>query len=207
MSSSLWLVRHGHTAAPPQQIVGHLDVALSSQGEVAVGCFAEHFAAAWRGDPPRLYTSDLSRTRQTAAPLAARWQCSPKEDARLRELHFGRWEGQTWAQVAQDDPRGLDHWMQDWVDTAPPAGESFRAVCTRVADWLAELPPEPTLVIAHAGALRALLCVVLALPPTAAFAFDIKHLQIACVERFGDHAWRLALLGASAGSLMISSPD
>lgn len=202
--ASLWLVRHAPTAAPPNQIVGHLDVALSAEGSVAAEHFAEAFASAWTGEPPCLLTSDLARARATAAPLAARWRCAVQEDDRLREVHFGNWEGQTWEAVQQDDGAALGDWMSDWVNTPPPGGESFRMLLTRVEAWLADfvaMPARPALVIAHAGALRALLCTALKLPPKAAFGFHFAHLRVACLDRQPGDGWALALLGAHAAQI------
>ncbi|MEM6648472.1 MAG: histidine phosphatase family protein [Bacteroidota bacterium] len=206
----LWLVRHAPTAAPPGQIVGHLDVALSAEGTTAADQFAKALADAWSGDPPRLITSDLVRARATAAPLAARWGCTPQEDDRLREVHFGRWEGQTWDAVEQSDRAALAAWMSDWVDTPPPGGESFRTLLTRVDAWLADFvarPVRPTLVVAHAGALRALICSALGLPPGAAFGFRFEHLRAARLDRQPGGGWALALLGAHARHVHPVNPN
>ena len=45
--------------------------------------------------PTAIYSSDLSRARQTAAPLAARCGLPVHTDERLREIHVGSWEGLT----------------------------------------------------------------------------------------------------------------
>lgn len=208
--NSLWLVRHAPTAAPSGQIVGHLDVPLSAEGTSAAAQFAEDLAGAWPGAPPLMFTSDLLRAYATAAPLAARWGCSPQEDQRLREVHFGQWEGQTWEAIEQDEGASLGAWMSDWVDTPPPGGESFRMLLARVQAWLADfatLPARPALVVAHAGVLRALVCAALGLPPEAAFGFHFEHLRLARLDRQPGGGWALALLGAHASHLPATTPS
>lgn len=209
MHPPLWLVRHAPTAAPSSQVVGHLDVPLSAEGTAAAQQFANAFTDAWTGDPPRLFTSDLARAQATAAPLATCWGCSVREDHRLREVHFGQWEGQTWEAVGRDDGAALDAWMSDWVNTPPPGGESFRALLARVAAWLADaaaMPARPTLVVAHAGALRALVCTALRLPPEAAFSFHFAHLCVARLDPQPGGGWTLALLGAHAMHISAGNP-
>ncbi|MEM1093272.1 MAG: histidine phosphatase family protein [Bacteroidota bacterium] len=200
----LWLVRHAPTSAPSGQVVGHLDVPLSAEGEAAADQFAEAFAKAWMGDPPMMFTSDLARAQATVAPLAARWGCLPRHDHRLREVHFGDWEGQTWEAVGRDDGAALNAWMSDWVNTPPPGGESFRMLLARVEAWLADCVAQsarPALVVAHAGALRALVCAALGLPPEAAFGVQFDHLRLARLDRQPGGGWTLALLGARAAHI------
>jgi phosphohistidine phosphatase SixA len=58
-----WVVRHLNTPA------GERDPDLTAEGQRAAAALAAWF----RADPPRaIYVSDYRRTRQTAAPLAAR---------------------------------------------------------------------------------------------------------------------------------------
>jgi probable phosphoglycerate mutase len=76
-------------------------------------------------------------------------------DDRLQEMCFGRWEGLTLAEVAQQDPQGehrreVDKW---WF--APPDGESYADLSTRIGDWLAD-QHSPAVVVCHGGVLRVL---------------------------------------------------
>ena len=203
-SSSFWLIRHAPTAAPPSRTVGHLDVPLSAQGEAAAERFADAFVSARPEEPLRLFTSDLARAHRTAAALAARWDLTPREDVRLRELCFGQWEGEVWAEVERSDPDALAAWMADWVDAPPPGGESFRTLLARAGAWLGEAAAEPSgpaVVVAHAGTLRALVCSALGLPPRAAFAFTFEHLRVGRLDRLPGDRWTLSLLGACPHAL------
>ena len=63
-----WVVRHLNTLA------GERDPDLTPEGQRAAAALASWF----RADPPRaIFVSDFRRTRQTAAPLAARLRLTP----------------------------------------------------------------------------------------------------------------------------------
>ena len=67
-SPAYYVVRHLHTPA------GERDPDLTAEGQRQ----AQLLAAWFRDDPPRaIYVSDFRRTRQTAAPLAARLGLTP----------------------------------------------------------------------------------------------------------------------------------
>lgn len=199
----LWLVRHAPTAAPSGQVVGHLDVDLSEAGHAAVQVFAEACEAIWPVPPAHLVSSDLARARATAAPLAAHWGLTPHVDARLREVHFGRWEGATWDALEREDPAALTAWMTDWVNTPPPGGESFQALRARVETWVDDWKREargPTLVVAHAGSIRALLCASLGLPSSAAFGFAVEPLHVTRLDAHPPGTWTLSQHGVQPHS-------
>jgi len=94
-ATEIVLVRHGASQAavpgePFELIEGHADPALSEVGEQQALRVAERLA----GEPfTALYTSRLTRTRQTAAPLAERLGLEPTPLPELNEVRLGDWEG------------------------------------------------------------------------------------------------------------------
>ena len=90
-SSQLVVLRHGQTAwNAEQRIQGQRDVPLDAAGE----CQAQRLARALAGvGISALYSSDLQRAQQTAAPLAALIALEPVLDRGLRERSFGSFEG------------------------------------------------------------------------------------------------------------------
>jgi alpha-ribazole phosphatase len=71
-------------------------------------------------------------------------------DPRLRELHFGAWEGQPWADIERAQ---LDAWAADPFGFQMPAGESVPEFMARTqAVWPAL--PSRALIITHAGVIR-----------------------------------------------------
>jgi len=131
-------IRHGQTAwNAGGRIQGHTDIALDALGEWQ----AERLALAL-GDEPLdvLYSSDLARARQTAAPLAARKQLQVRIDPGLRERGFGEFEGLSFKQIEQRWPEQAAAWRQRDPDFGARGGEVLRdfrdrvvAVVTRLA--------------------------------------------------------------------------
>ena len=78
-------------------------------------------------------------------------------DNRLKELDFGDWELKKWDDIPLSESR---YWMNDFVNEAPPNGESYVALQQRVLDFYNELVDKPfgrVVIITHAGVIRALL--------------------------------------------------
>lgn len=154
--AALILLRHAEPLTPAGVALGHTDVALSAAGRQQ----AQALVATWQGPrPQQILCSDLRRARETLEPLLRAWSMSARYDARLREMHFGDWEGQRFDDLAQSDPERLARWYAHWQTDPAPGGESFADVRVRVRAVLAEaqVGPAPLLLCAHAGSLRAVL--------------------------------------------------
>jgi probable phosphoglycerate mutase len=92
------------------------------------------------GGPWRLISSPLGRARDTAEVIADRLGTALELDDRLTEVAFGDWEGRLRDEVSPQHPEIFS--TREWLVSAP-GGESFDEVQARVADFLADLPPEP----------------------------------------------------------------
>ena len=89
----LLLVRHGETDwNAERRWQGHADVPLNARGREQAKALAETLAAD-RIDA--IYTSDLSRARDTAEIVAARLGIEAVADPALREIDVGSREGRT----------------------------------------------------------------------------------------------------------------
>ncbi len=102
MKTELWLVRHWTTEWNLQKrYQGQTDIPLNDAGltqaeELGGLLSATAFDA--------IYTSDLQRARQTAGTLAHRLNVPVYPDARLREAHFGDWEGENYFEMKEKYP-------------------------------------------------------------------------------------------------------
>jgi broad specificity phosphatase PhoE len=107
-----------------------------------------------------VFTSDLGRAVETAAIAFAGSSIPIVEDGRLRECNYGTLNGMPRTQL--DAERRLR------LDTAFPAGESWRQAVARVAGFLHELPEkhegQRVLVIGHVATRWALDHVALGTP-------------------------------------------
>lgn len=156
MSCTLLLIRHGATAWNREgRYQGHADPPLDRTGRAQ----ARRLARALGGlRVDAIYSSDLRRAVETAAPLAGALALPVQTDARLRELHFGAWDGRRVEEVIAGDPAAWEAWWSDPVALAPPGGENVPALWARLARALAEIggrhPGGTVAVVTHGGPLR-----------------------------------------------------
>ncbi len=151
----LTLIRHGQTSANLDGVWhGSSDTPLTEHGHAQaqqVATFLESHSA----DASVIYTSPLTRARNTAGPIAARLGLEPRVEADLREYDIGRWEGKSFREL-QEVHRLWDHIASN-PDFAPHGGESPKQVVTRLAGCLRTLavrhPGERVIAVAHGGAL------------------------------------------------------
>lgn len=154
----LSLIRHAVTSWNEQgRVQGHSDVPLSATGKAQTRALARRFA---EDDVVLLYTSPLERARMTATLAFPHLEAI--EDARLKELHFGIFEGYT-----LPERLALPQW-QTWAQApfleAAPGGESYRELRERAVAWLRDLPDAPHIVaVTHSGTIQMLLSHVLGL--------------------------------------------
>jgi probable phosphoglycerate mutase len=97
MTTRLCIVRHGETAWNAEhRVQGQLDVPLNAIGQ-AQALAASKVLSREKFDA--IYSSDLSRARQTAAPTAGLLSLAVLVEKDLRERHYGIFERLTYAEV------------------------------------------------------------------------------------------------------------
>ncbi|MDQ0338336.1 alpha-ribazole phosphatase [Caldalkalibacillus uzonensis] len=157
-SVHLYLVRHGLTEWNREgRYYGHTDVpCLPEEWHLFDGLRSQLAALSFS----RVYCSDLTRCRQTLHDLNPELAKIASYDHRLREYHFGVWEGRT-HQELEHDPL-YQAWLRNLETTAPPGGESMGQFRQRVSEWLREVLrpenlPARILTMTHGGVIRYLL--------------------------------------------------
>lgn len=143
----LIVVRHGRTASNAAGLLlGRADPPLDETGRAQAVALAGVI-----GEPARVVTSPLRRTRETAAAFGI-----PAEvDDRWIELDYGDFDGMP----AADVPREVWATWQADPDFAPPGGESLAALRVRVeeaaAELLAEAAHRDVVVVTHVSPVKA----------------------------------------------------
>lgn len=155
--------------------------------------------------PSVLLSSDLSRARDTALPLAAAAGIDLRLDSRLRELDLGLWQGLTGAQARERFPDEHAAW-QAGVDVVRGGGETYRQAGVRAAgcieEVLVELPADGVVIaVTHGGTARGTLGVLLDSAPDR--WWRTGPLANACWSVLVQHrlGWRLEEHGVGPGAL------
>ncbi len=142
----LYIIRHTAVDVPAGIAYGQTDVPLKSTFEEE----AEIVKNNLKGKVfDQVWTSPLSRASKLATycgyPDALR-------DDRLMEINFGKWEMLSWLEISEDSHS--KQWMENWLSTTPPDGESFQMQYERVASFIEELKKndyQSVCVFAHGG--------------------------------------------------------
>ena len=176
------LARHGETDdnVPPERVQGWRDVPLNERGreqahELARAVHAEALAALW--------TSQLSRARETAEIVGAEIGLEPRVDERLAESRRGSWEGRLIEEIRREEPEAWRAWRRAGEDFQfPGGGESLAEHCTRVSAALHDVAngPLPALVVCHGGTIR---CALARLDPRGLDAFQQADVPNAALVR------------------------
>ena len=147
--------RHGNTDWNADgRVQGQTDTPLNDLGRQQAVDAAELLV---RLRPETIVASDLRRAVDTAAALAALTGLSVRPDIRLRERHFGAWQGFTMAEVSQRRPDEYARWVAG-ADVVGGDVETLDDLGKRVSEALqdaADLASGGTVVVAtHGGAAR-----------------------------------------------------
>lgn len=156
----LLLARHGQTNdnLEPIRVQGFTDTPLNDLGRRQAHELAQRVADM---EIASLWTSDLSRARETAEIVGQRLGLEAQPDARLREGDRGEWEGRRFIDLEREEPALYAAWRRAGAAFRFPGGESLQEHSDRVAAALRDIHaagPLPALVVCHRGSIRAVLC-------------------------------------------------
>lgn len=190
----VFVLRHGQTAwNAEQRIQGHRDVPLNATGRSQ----AARMAQALAGEAlAAIYSSDLERAHETARALAATTAAPLWADARLRERAFGRFEGQTYAEIERQWPDETARWRRREPDFRPGDGEALAPFYARCVGAVLELaaahPGAAIAVVAHGGVLDCLYRAAVGVELTAPRSWQLGNATINRLLYTGE---RLQLVG------------
>ncbi len=155
-AARLCIIRHGETHwNTGRRIQGHTDTLLNDAGRAQAEALrdtlaGERFAA--------IYSSDLQRALDTAAPLSAAHGLPVQPVKALRERCFGAFEGLTRLEMADRFPDEYALFMRMTPEYTPPgSGESMAVFSARIRDALTDIAERhagvTVAVLTHGGAL------------------------------------------------------
>jgi alpha-ribazole phosphatase len=179
----IYLIRHTAPSVAKGIIYGQTDLPVSTTFESEKNEILKNLPK----EIDAIYTSPLTRCSKLAYAILHHYPASGLfADPALMELNFGEWEGKSWEQVAGET---CDLWMADFVNQAPPAGESMLQLELRTAlffNQLFQLNHSIVAIISHAGFIRTTLAHYQNIPLKDSFTIPV---QIGEVVRLSVCGW------------------
>jgi broad specificity phosphatase PhoE len=191
----VYIVRHGETdynATGRWQ--GFLDIPLNALGRQQAAHLATWLQS--QGETiDRIYTSDLTRARETATIIAQAYGLEAQIDIRLRETNVGVFQGLTNHEIDAQYADIRHAWNQD-DHYVIPNGESRMQVHDRMMEvwheWTGHLALRHLMIVSHGGAIRWLLKGLF--PDTNHESYHLPNTSLSIVQRT-EAGWTLERVG------------
>jgi broad specificity phosphatase PhoE len=198
----LVLVRHGETEGNSgQRLIGSGDPSLSAHGRDQM---LRTRAALVGHVVDQVWASPLRRAFQSAAVLTGGAPVRLEPD--FREIHFGRWEGRSLAEIESADPVLFQQWRELAPDFEYPGGElraAFRARVQRGLERVLATRSIGALLVVHKGVVRAIVESLTGSAP------EREHPQLGeaiIVTRSSDGRWGLGAHSSNPPGVPIAAP-
>ena len=179
-----WWVRHGPTHQTT--MTGWRDVPADLSDQALISRLNAVLPR-----PAVLVSSDLIRATATADCLAEGRQRLPHLRT-LREFNYGDWEGKGFDEISRTHPNASRAYWETPGETAPPNGESWNDLSTRVTAGVAALiaahPGQDIIAVAHMGVILTQLQHALGIAAHQVVRYRIEPLSITCLVHDGN--WR-----------------
>ena len=180
--TTIYLIRHGEVAGNAgahRTFAGARDLELTPRGLEQ----ARAIAARLKGvELDAIYASSLQRAYITAETIATPHELPVMRLSAWNEVNYGEWEGLGEAEIAE---KWGDLWRARVADPwkiAPPGGESYQMLWTRLAPAWNQITREhvgqSVAIVGHNGSLRVLLCQLLDAPPSNARRLQIGNCSL-----------------------------
>lgn len=162
-ATRLTLVRHGQTqglsdSGEFELLHGHGNPLITDLGQRQAAAVADRLG---QEKVDHLYVSSLTRTHETAAPLATRLGISPREEHDLREVFLGDWEGgQFRTMMAEQIHPAAIAFRKTYEWGELPGAESNQQLIDRTSSVVSSIherhPDEHVVAFVHGGVIAAL---------------------------------------------------
>ena len=183
----LFLVRHGEVVQQGQgKFLGFSDLDLSPRGKEQVMGLAEYLKGV---SLDQAYASDLKRAMDSARIICQGREIEPVSCPALREMDMGDWDGKSWEEIKEKNPKIKPLIFYDLKNFHFPGGESWHHFRSRVLRGLKILLREGAgkniLLVAHAGVNRIILAQALGLEFKNMFFMDQGYACLNIIESYG----------------------
>ena len=164
----VYLIRHTTPDIKKGMCYGQADLDTTGSFEQEAECIRPHLPLHFDA----VYSSPLRRCRKLAEYLFPGRPIHFED--RLKEINCGDWELKLWDEI---EPEYLKKWMNDFVNTTIPGGESYVMLHDRVVRFFESLPRSGTIaLVSHGGVMRSLLAYVAQVALSESFqSFSIRY--------------------------------
>ncbi|MEN3034279.1 MAG: histidine phosphatase family protein [Aquificaceae bacterium] len=162
MSKLIYLVRHAQSELNAKGVFqGNLDSDLTPLGFVQSRMCAR---ALKKEGIELILSSPQKRALKTALVIADVLNLEVVVDNRIREMHFGAFEGQSFSQLLKTQEKIMKGWLRNPVENLLPLQEdinSFRQRVEEFFEYILGIKKNRLLIVAHGGTLHAIVCMAL----------------------------------------------
>ena len=156
IDTSVVLIRHCETKLNEERrFQGWLDPELSAAGLDRADRLQRVLDGVdWL--PDTVWTSDLRRAHETLRRIAP--SSSIRAEPRLREIHFGVFEGKRYEENLAEHGESFRAWLSDPEASPPEGGEPLSVFLERLRGWLRDaVAAGPVAAVTHLGPIRAVM--------------------------------------------------
>ena len=155
------ILRHGFSVFNREnKFTGQCDVELDGAGYEQARDTADYVLKNYKIDA--IYSSDLKRAIETAAPIANALKLPIHKSKDLRELDVGEWGGLTFSEVKERYPKEFAHYRTEVGTARCGGGECYAELSERADKVMRKIAYEndgkTVLVSTHGGVVSCLLC-------------------------------------------------
>ena len=187
--ATIYFIRHGETDwNAEERYQGQADIALNDRGRAQ----AKRNGEALRALLPRIAEADfvaspMHRARETMAIVRAALGLEPETfriDERLKEAHYGDWQGTLLADLPRIDAQGIAARSRDPFRWRPKGGESYEDLMARTVPWLNGVTRD-SVVVSHGGVSRVLRGHILGLDVATVPGLEVPQDRVLVLRRDG----------------------
>jgi probable phosphoglycerate mutase len=158
--TSIYFIRHGETDWNAEyRYQGQADIPMNETGRQQALRNGEKLRTLLPGIAEADYvTSPLARALETMRIVRGALSLEPETfriDERLKEAHYGDWQGTLLSDLPGVDAAGIAARTRDPFRWRPRGGESYEDLMARTLPWL-ETVTRDTVVVSHGGVSRVL---------------------------------------------------
>ncbi len=189
-SHKVYLIRHGQVVGHENfPVCGHTDIGLTDVGIMQMKQMAERLRLVELGG---IYSSDLQRASIGAQIIATHHNVPIHSIEKMREMHFGDWEGMTLSEIRSNFPEELDRRQKDIVNFAAPGnGESVAVFSKRIMEAfeniLSRHESGNIAIVAHGAVNRVILSHALSLDLSKIFHIQQDYGCLNIIDYFPDN--------------------